>query len=72
MRSGDNPIVEGLGWAANLDFLRKAAPLARRMETVPLDARYDVRARETRIRPWADGLALFRVPRVPATRKAGS
>jgi glycosyltransferase involved in cell wall biosynthesis len=69
---GDKPIVQGQGWAANLDFLRRAAPFARRMETVPLDARYDVRARETRIRPWADGLALFRVPRTPATRKAGS
>ena len=70
--AGDKPIVQGLGWAANLDFLRKAALLARRMETVPLDARYDVRARETRIRPWSDGLALFRVPRAPAPRKAGS
>jgi glycosyltransferase involved in cell wall biosynthesis len=70
--SGDKPIVEGQGWAANLDFLRRAAPLARRMETVPLDSRYDVRARETRIRPWSDGLALFRVPRVATPRKAGS
>ena len=69
---GDAPIVRGQGWAANLDLLRRTAPLARRMETVPLEPRYDVRARETRIRPWSDGLALFRMGRAPRPRKAGS
>ncbi len=67
--SGDAPIVQGQPWAANLALLRRAAPLARRLETVALDQRYDVRERETRIRPWSDGLALFRVRRV-AARKA--
>jgi hypothetical protein len=70
--SGDAPIVRGQGWAANLDLLRRAMPLARRMETVALDARYDVRARESRIRPWSDGLALFRVSRAPRVRKAST
>ncbi|MGH7618170.1 MAG: glycosyltransferase family 2 protein [Gemmatimonadaceae bacterium] len=70
--SGDAPIVTGDGWAANLNLLRRAAPLARRMETVPLDARYDVRARESRIRPWSDGFKLFRVGRAPRVRKAES
>ena len=70
--SGDAPIARGQGWAANLDLLRRALPLARRMETVALDSRYDVRLRETRIRPWSDGLSLFRVSRAPRTRKAGS
>ena len=77
--SGDAPIVTGQGWAANLELLRRTMPLARRMETLPLDPRYDVRERETRIRPWADGLALFRAGRAPirvapgpaGTRKAG-
>jgi hypothetical protein len=55
--------VQGQGWAANLDLLRRTAPLARRLETVALDARYDVRARESRIRPWSDGLAVFRARR---------
>lgn len=70
--SGDAPIVHGQGWAANLDLLRRAAPLARRMETVPLEPRYDVRARETRIRPWSDGLALFRSSRALRAKKATS
>jgi glycosyltransferase involved in cell wall biosynthesis len=68
--AGNAPIVEGLGWAANLDLLRRLAPLARRVETVELEPRYDVRARETRIRPWADGLALFRARRAPVARPA--
>jgi len=62
--AGDAPIVRGDGWGANLELLRKAAPIARRMETVPLDPRYDVRARESRIRPWTDSLALLRAGRV--------
>jgi glycosyltransferase involved in cell wall biosynthesis len=61
--SGDAPIVTGEGWAANLELLRRAAPIARRMETVALEPRYDVRDRESRIRPWSDGLALFRARR---------
>jgi glycosyltransferase involved in cell wall biosynthesis len=70
-QTGDAPIARGQGWAANLDLLRRATPLARRMETVALDARYDVRARESRIRPWSDGLALFRAGRGPKIGKAG-
>ena len=61
--SGDQPVAEGEGWAANLSLLRRAAAQARRMETVSLDPRYDVRARETRIRPWSDGISLLRSPR---------
>ena len=66
--SGEAPIVSGEGWAVNLELLRRAVPLARRMETVSLEPRYDVRDRESRIRPWSDGLALFRARR--ATRAA--
>jgi glycosyltransferase involved in cell wall biosynthesis len=66
--SGDAPLVRGDGWAANLDLLRRTAPLARRLETVALDPRYDVRARDSRVRPWSDGLALFRSGRSPRDR----
>jgi glycosyltransferase involved in cell wall biosynthesis len=67
--SGDAPVVQGDGWAANLDLLRRTAPLARRLETVALDPRYDVRERDTRVRPWSDGIALFRSGRTPRSRK---
>lgn len=70
--SGNDPIVRGNGWAANLNLLRRAVPLARRLETVVLDSRYDVRGRQSRIRPWSDGLKLFRAGRAPRPRKAES
>jgi hypothetical protein len=36
------------------------APLARRIERVTLAPRYDVRVRESRIRPVSAGMALYR------------
>jgi glycosyltransferase involved in cell wall biosynthesis len=68
--SGDAPVARGQGWAANLDLLRRAAPLARRIETVKLEPRYDVRARDTRIKPWSDSLALFRAPKSPVPARS--
>ena len=48
---------------------RRSRAASRRCE---LEPRYDVRARESRIRPWSDGLALFRVAarRARAARQA--
>ncbi len=58
--SGDAPVVEGEGWAANVDFLLHAMQHTRRIETVTLPARYDVRSRESRLRPMAAVMSLFR------------
>lgn len=60
---GDKPIVTSSGWAANMELLLKASRFARRVETVDLAPRYDVRTRETRVRPVADALNLFRFSR---------
>ena len=57
---GDRPVVESDGWAANVEFLLALQPHARRIETVVLAPRYDVRPRETRIRPLKDAMMLFR------------
>ncbi len=38
--------------ATNLAHLRALQPLARRVEALPLEPRWDVRLRESRIRPW--------------------
>jgi len=67
---GDAPLLEGDGWGANLDLLLRAAPHARRIETVELAPRYDVRERETRVRPWPDAMALLRVARLARRRRA--
>jgi len=60
---GDKPLVTGTGWTANMELLLKARPFARRVENVDLAPRYDVRTRETRVRPVADALNLFRFSR---------
>ena len=60
---GDAPLLEGEGWSANVDLLLRAAPHARRVETVELAPRYDVRERSSRIRPWSDAMSLLRYAR---------
>jgi glycosyltransferase involved in cell wall biosynthesis len=60
---GDRPVVQAEGWGANVELLVRAAKFARRIETVALDARYDLRPRESRVRPWNDALALYRTAR---------
>ena len=60
---GDGPVITTTGWAANMELLLKARRFARRVENVDLAPRYDVRIRETRIRPVADALSLFRFSR---------
>ena len=60
---GELPLLEGEGWSANVDLLLRAAPHARRIETVEVAPRYDVRERATRIRAWNDGVALLHFAR---------
>jgi glycosyltransferase involved in cell wall biosynthesis len=64
----DEPIVQGSVWTANVDLLVRAAPLARRIETVALQPRYDLRPRASRIHPWTDAVDLFRFGRTRRTR----
>jgi glycosyltransferase involved in cell wall biosynthesis len=59
----EEPLVTSSGWAANLELLLRARPFARRVENVDLAPRYDVRTRESRVRPVADALNLFRFAR---------
>lgn len=47
-------------WQANLELLREAAAHARRIETVPVASRFDVRQRATRRDPWPDAWQLLR------------
>jgi glycosyltransferase involved in cell wall biosynthesis len=56
---GAAPIVENDGWAGNAELLVRAGAWARRTEAVTQSPRYDLRPRESRIRPWADARALF-------------
>ena len=58
--AGPRPLTVAPGWGANLELLRAAVKIARRVETVSLESRWDVRPRESRVRPWPDLLELFR------------
>ena len=51
------------GWAANLELLMATLPLARRVERIEVASRYDLRVRPSRIRPFADAMALYRFGR---------
>ncbi len=56
--SGDAPVAAGEGWAAQADFLLRAAPHARRVETIPVTPTFGVRVRDTRRLGWPDAIAL--------------
>lgn len=63
-------LAEGPVWAANADLLLRLSPLARRVESVELAPRYDLRPRETRIRPFRDAVDLFKFGRASRARWA--
>jgi len=48
------------GWCANAELLARLAPHARRIETVPTPARYDLQQRPSRATPWRQLLAAWR------------
>ncbi len=71
---GDSRLIMNDGWAGNIELLLRTAPLARRIETAPLEARYDLRSRASRVRPWVVARELYRFGRsarttVPQTRR---
>lgn len=59
----EKPLAKTEGWAANLELLLATLPLARRVERVELASRYDLRVRESRIKPFSDAMALYRFGR---------
>lgn len=58
--SGTEPLLQREGWSANVELLLKAALLARRVESVSLERRYDLRPRESRVRPFNDAVDLYK------------
>lgn len=61
---GAAPVVENDGWAANAELLLRASAHARRVETVETKQRFDLRPRDSRVKPWPDARALFRFSRM--------
>src|SRR5882724_6813760 len=54
------PLLTTDGWCASAELLARLAPHARRIETVPTSARYDLQQRPSRVRPWHQLLAAWR------------
>ncbi len=66
--AGTRPLVDTTGWGVNVDLLLSLVPHARRVETVSLEPRYDLRPRPSRLRPLADAWALFQYGRSARSR----
>lgn len=58
--AGERRVTDGPVRVANLDLLRRAAALSRRVESVPVVPRYDLRPRLTRVQWWPDLKAILR------------
>jgi hypothetical protein len=54
------PLLTTDGWCANAELLARLTPHARRIETVPTPARYDLQQRPSRVKPWHQLLAAWR------------
>jgi hypothetical protein len=52
-------VTDGPVRVANLALLRRAAALARRVESVTVEPRFDLRPRATRVQVWPDLKAIL-------------
>jgi len=62
-------LLETDGWCANAELLARLVPHARRVDSVPVTGRYDLRQRPTRTRPWQALVSAWRAR--PVIRAAG-
>jgi hypothetical protein len=58
--AGERPLLRTEGWCANAELLARLVPHARRLESIPVIGRYDLRQRPTRFRPWPAVLSAWR------------
>ncbi|HXF96479.1 MAG TPA: DUF3108 domain-containing protein [Gemmatimonadales bacterium] len=70
-REGEGPLLHTDGWSASAELLARLVPHARRVDTVPVTARYDLRQRPSRTSPWRELVAAWRArPVIRAARTA--
>ena len=70
--AGDAAVTEGPVRVANLELLHRAAGLARRVEAVMVEPRYDIRPRPTRVQLWPDLKAILRAGWTARKRRAAA
>src|SRR2546427_12992448 len=60
------------GWCASAELVARRAPHARRPDTVPAAARYDLAQRPSRVKPWRQLLEAWQAPAgIPAAPPRG-
>ena len=59
-RAQEGRLLTADGWSANAELIGRAARVARRVETIPVVERHDLRHRSSRLRPWETAVALWR------------
>ncbi len=59
-REGKPPMLAAEGWAANAELLGRASRHARRIESMPVVERHDLRPRPSRLEAWAGARELWR------------
>jgi glycosyltransferase involved in cell wall biosynthesis len=76
-RDGTLPILSTDGWAANAELIGRTARYARRIETVAVVERHDLRPRASRVQPWETARRLWHeagrlhLPAAPPPAPAG-
>ena len=59
-RGGEAALLRTEGWSANAELLARLSAHARRLELVPCAARYDLKQRASRSKPWHQLLSAWR------------
>jgi hypothetical protein len=72
LRRDPAPLLVTDGWCANAELVARLAPHARRIETVPAAARYDLAQRASRVRPCRELLAVWRARALIRAASAGA
>ncbi len=60
LRDREGPLLTSEGWAANAELIARVAQQARRVDTVDIVERHDLRQRPSRIDPWLLAKQLWR------------
>lgn len=74
MRAQEGPLLTADGWAANAELIGRVGAHARRIETVDVVERHDLRQRPSRIDPWPLAKQLWRAGgtlKIRGTRPGG-
>jgi hypothetical protein len=66
------PFLVTQGWCANVELLARLAPHARRVDSVPAAARYDLAQRPSRVRPWRQLVEVWRARPVIRAARIGA